>query len=175
MWLLTSSPVRKMQESNGREQAKKAGVRGVSERNTQSNIHGRSGSLQGELPRRNRDAGNTERRIEKQAAATNPQDALATTIAENLIKNGMTFCLCHSSCWKRGMKYWLAQEISNLWYVIPIIWDVDWNQTIVIALGAGLVSLPSQGSVDWNHIWSCTTGIPNLLLATMRRAIYKSI
>ena len=66
-------------------------MRGVSERNTQSNIHGRSGSLQGELPRRQRDAGNTERRIEKQAAATNPQDALATTIADTLIKKGTAF------------------------------------------------------------------------------------
>lgn len=86
-----SSPVRKMQESNGREQAKKAGVRGVPERDTQSNIHGRSGSLQGELPGRQRDARNTERRIEKQAAATNPQDALATTIADTLIKKGTAF------------------------------------------------------------------------------------
>ena len=55
-----SSPVRKMQESNGREQAKKAGVRGVSERNTKSNIHGRSGSIKGELPGRQRNARNTE-------------------------------------------------------------------------------------------------------------------
>ena len=77
----------------------------VPERDTQSGIRRGSGSLQGELSRGQRDVGDTGRRIEKQAAATNPQDALATTTAENLIKNGMTFCLCHSSCWKRGMKY----------------------------------------------------------------------
>ena len=83
--------VRAVQEVEGSKRAEQAGVRGVPERDTQSDIQGGSRSLQGELPRRQRHAGNTERRIEKQAAATNPQDALATTIAENLIKNGTTF------------------------------------------------------------------------------------
>ena len=73
------------------EQAEQAGVRGVPERDTQSGIQGGSGSLQGELPGRQRDAGDTERRIEKQAVATNPQDALATTIADKLIKKGTAF------------------------------------------------------------------------------------
>ena len=98
-------PVRNVQEMGRIERAGQAGVRSVPERDTQSGIRRGSGSLQGELSRGQRDVGDTGRRIEKQAAATNPQDALATTTAENLIKNGMTFCLCHSSCWKRGMKY----------------------------------------------------------------------
>ena len=83
--------VRAVQEVEGSKRAEQAGVRGVPERDTQSNIHGRSGSLQGELPGRQRDAGDTERRIEKQAVATNPQDALATTIADKLIKKGTAF------------------------------------------------------------------------------------
>ena len=83
--------VRAVQEIEGRKRAEQAGVRGVPERDTQSGIQGGIGSLQGELPGRQGDAGNTERRIEKQATVTNPQDALATAIADKLIKKGTAF------------------------------------------------------------------------------------
>lgn len=83
--------VRAVQEVEGRKRAEQAGVRGVPERDTQSGIQGGIGSLQGELPGRQGDAGNTERRIEKQATVTNPQDALATAIADKLIKKGTAF------------------------------------------------------------------------------------
>ena len=83
--------VRAVQEVEGRKRAEQAGVRGVPERDTQSSIQGGIGSLQGELPGRQGDAGNTERRIEKQATVTNPQDALATAIADKLIKKGTAF------------------------------------------------------------------------------------
>ena len=83
--------VRAVQEVEGRKRAEQAGVRGVPERDTQSGIQGGIGSLQGELPGRQGDAGNTERRIEKQSTVTNPQDALATAIADKLIKKGTAF------------------------------------------------------------------------------------
>ena len=83
--------VRAVQEVEGRKRAEQAGVRGVPERDTQSGIQGGIGSLQGELPGRQGDAGNTERRIEKQATVTNPQNALATAIADKLIKKGTAF------------------------------------------------------------------------------------
>ena len=83
--------VRAVQEVEGSKRAEQAGVRGVPERDTQSGIQGGIGSLQGELSRGQRDVGDTGRRIEKQAAATNPQDALATTIADKLIKKGTAF------------------------------------------------------------------------------------
>ena len=83
--------VRAVQEVEGRKRAEQAGVRGVPERDTQSGIQGGIGSLQGELSGRQGDAGNTERRIEKQATVTNPQDALATAIADKLIKKGTAF------------------------------------------------------------------------------------
>ena len=83
--------VRAVQEVEGRKRAEQAGVRGVPERDTQIGIQGGIGSLQGELPGRQGDAGNTERRIEKQATVTNPQDALATAIADKLIKKGTAF------------------------------------------------------------------------------------
>lgn len=63
--------VRAVQEVEGSKRAEQAGVRGVPERDTQSGIQGGSRSLQGELPRGQRNAGDTEGRIEKQAAATN--------------------------------------------------------------------------------------------------------
>lgn len=83
--------VRAVQEVEGSKRAEQAGVRGVPERDTQSGIQGGIRSLQGELPGRQGDAGNTERRIEKQATVTNPQDALATAIADKLIKKGTAF------------------------------------------------------------------------------------
>ena len=83
--------VRAVQEGEGSKRAEQAGVRGVPEQDTQSGIQGGIRSLQGELPGRQGDAGNTERRIEKQATATNPQDALATAIADKLIKKGTAF------------------------------------------------------------------------------------
>ena len=83
--------VRAVQEVEGRKRAEQAGVRGVPERDTQIGIQGGIGSLQGELPGRQGDAGNTERRIEKQSTVTNPQDALATAIADKLIKKGTAF------------------------------------------------------------------------------------
>ena len=69
-----NTQVRAVQEVEGSKRAEQAGVRGVPERDTQSGIQGGSGSLQGELPGRQRDAGDTERRIEKQAVATNPNE-----------------------------------------------------------------------------------------------------
>ena len=83
--------VQQVQEVEGTQRAKESGVRSIPEGDTKGSARGGSKSLQGELPLRQRDAGNTERRIEKQAAATNPQDALATTIADTLIKKGTAF------------------------------------------------------------------------------------
>lgn len=84
-------PVRNVQEMGRIERAGQAGVRSVPERDTQSGIRRGSGSLQGELSRGQRDVGDTGRRIEKQATVINPQDALATTIADKLIKKGTAF------------------------------------------------------------------------------------
>lgn len=83
--------VQQVQEVEGTQRAKAPGVRSISGGDTQGSARGESKSLQEELPQRQRDAGNTERRIEKQAAATNPQDALATAIADKLIKKGTAF------------------------------------------------------------------------------------
>lgn len=83
--------VQQVQEVEGTQRAKESGVRSISEGDTQGSARGGSKSLQGELPGRQGDAGNTERRIEKQATVTNPQDALATAIADKLIKKGTAF------------------------------------------------------------------------------------
>lgn len=55
-----NTQVRAVQEVERSKRAEQAGVRGVPERDTQSGIQGGSGSLQGELPGRQRNARNTE-------------------------------------------------------------------------------------------------------------------
>ena len=87
----SSSTMQQVQKVAGVKQASDSDMSSISGRDTDGAHTRTSKSLPGELSRGQRDVGDTGRRIEKQAAVTNPQDALATTIADKLIKKGTAF------------------------------------------------------------------------------------
>lgn len=87
----SSSTMQQVQKVAGVKQASDSDMSSISGRDTDGAHTRTSKSLSGELSRGQRDVGDTGRRIEKQAAVTNPQDALATTIADKLIKKGTAF------------------------------------------------------------------------------------